>query len=40
MSAGPRTGVVDEHCRVHSVENLCIAGSSVFATGGYANPTF
>jgi choline dehydrogenase-like flavoprotein len=40
MSAGPKTGVVDEHCRVHSVENLYIAGSSVFATGGYANPTF
>jgi choline dehydrogenase-like flavoprotein len=40
MSADPKTGVVDEHCRVHSVENLYIAGSSVFATGGYANPTF
>jgi choline dehydrogenase-like flavoprotein len=40
MSADPRTGVVDEHCRVHSVDNLYIAGSSVFTTGGYANPTF
>jgi choline dehydrogenase-like flavoprotein len=40
MSADPRTGVVDEHCRVHSIENLYIAGSSVFTTGGYANPTF
>ncbi len=40
MSAGPKTGVVDEHCRVHSVENLYVAGSSVFVTGGYANPTF
>ena len=40
MSADPRHGVVDEHCRVHSVENLYVAGSSVFATGGYANPTF
>jgi hypothetical protein len=38
--ADPRTGVVDEHCRVHSVDNLYIAGSSVFTTGGYANPTF
>jgi choline dehydrogenase-like flavoprotein len=25
---------------VHTVDNLYIAGSSVFATGGYANPTF
>jgi choline dehydrogenase-like flavoprotein len=40
MSADARSGVVDEHCRVHSVANLYVAGSSVFATGGYANPTF
>jgi len=40
MSADPRHGVVDEDCRVHSVDNLYIAGSSVFTTGGYANPTF
>jgi choline dehydrogenase-like flavoprotein len=40
MSADPQHGVVDEHCRVHSVDNLYIAGSSVFTTGGYANPTF
>jgi choline dehydrogenase-like flavoprotein len=40
MAADPRHGVVDAHCRVHSVDNLYIAGSSVFATGGYANPTF
>lgn len=40
MSADPRHGVVDADCRVHSVENLYIAGSSVFATSGYANPTF
>jgi choline dehydrogenase-like flavoprotein len=40
MSADSRHGVVDEHCRVHSVDNLYVAGSSVFATGGYANPTF
>jgi choline dehydrogenase-like flavoprotein len=40
MSADPRHGVVNADCRVHSVENLYIAGSSVFATSGYANPTF
>ncbi len=40
MSADPRDGVVDEHCRVHSLDNLYVAGSSAFATSGYANPTF
>ena len=40
MSADPRDGVVDADCRVHSVDNLYVAGSSVFTTGGYANPTF
>ncbi len=39
MSASPRTGVVDANCRVHGVENLYIAGSSVFPTVGHANPT-
>ena len=40
MSADPRRGVVDADCRVHTVENLYLAGSSVFATSGHANPTF
>jgi choline dehydrogenase-like flavoprotein len=40
MSDTPQQGVVDRHCRVHSVSNLYIAGGSVFATCGYANPTF
>jgi choline dehydrogenase-like flavoprotein len=40
MSADPRHGVVDAECRVHSVENLYLAGSSVFPTSGYSNPTF
>lgn len=39
MHASPRSGVVDERCRVHGVANLHIAGSSVFPTYGYANPT-
>ena len=39
MSADPRQGVVDANCRVHSVENLYIAGSSVFPTGGNDMPT-
>jgi choline dehydrogenase-like flavoprotein len=39
MSAEPRLGVVDNNCRVHSIKNLFIVGSSVFPTAGYANPT-
>ncbi len=39
MSAAPRSGVVNADCRVHDRENLYIAGSSVFTTGGCANPT-
>ena len=39
MSASPRDGVVDADCRVHGIRNLYIAGSSVFPTGGWANPT-
>ena len=34
-----RTGVVDSDCRVHGMTNLFIAGSSIFPTSGYANPT-
>jgi len=39
MADAPRFGVVDKNCRVHGVANFYIAGSSVFPTGGYANPT-
>jgi choline dehydrogenase-like flavoprotein len=39
MAADPRDGVVDADCRVHGIHNLYIAGSSVFATSGHANPT-
>ena len=39
MGADPRTSVVDENCRVHSVNNLYVAGSSVFPTSSQANPT-
>ena len=39
MHDNPRNGVVDADCRVHGVPNLFIAGSSVFPTGGFANPT-
>lgn len=39
MNANARQGVVDQNCRVHGVGNLYVAGSSVFPTGGFANPT-
>ncbi|MFO1190148.1 MAG: GMC family oxidoreductase [Alphaproteobacteria bacterium] len=39
MSRDPRVGVVDRNCRVHSVGNLYIAGSSVFRTSGSGTPT-
>jgi choline dehydrogenase-like flavoprotein len=39
MSDDPRTGVVDANCRVHGVDGLYVAGSSVFPTSGHANPT-
>jgi choline dehydrogenase-like flavoprotein len=32
-------GVVDRNCRVHGIENLFMAGSSVFPTSGCMNPT-
>jgi choline dehydrogenase-like flavoprotein len=39
MHVDPAQGVVDGNCRVHGMDNLFVSGSSVFPTGGYANPT-
>lgn len=39
MSTKPEDGVVNADCQVHGIKNLFIAGSSVFSTGGFANPT-
>ena len=39
MGDSPRSSVVDRNCRVHGLANLYIAGSAVFPTTGYANPT-
>ncbi len=39
MADDASRGVVDSQCRVFSTRNLFIAGSSVFTTGGAANPT-
>ena len=39
MSATTDDGIVDINSRLHTVDNLYIAGSAIFPTGGYANPT-
>ncbi|MDF1637850.1 GMC oxidoreductase [Alcanivorax jadensis] len=39
MSSSPKHGVVDKNCRVHTTNNLFVAGSSVFASYGFAQPT-
>ena len=39
MASTPADGVVDENCRAYGVSNLFFAGTSVFPTGGHANPT-
>ena len=39
MSASSAHGVVDRNCKFHGIDNLYIAGASVFPTGGGNNPT-
>jgi len=39
MHSDPKKGVVDPKCRVHGIANLYMAGSSVFPTSGFSNPT-
>jgi choline dehydrogenase-like flavoprotein len=39
MHTDSTKGVVDADCRVHGVQNLFVAGSSVFPTGGNDAPT-
>ncbi len=39
MSATAADGVVDANCKLHSLDNTFVASSSVFSTGGHANPT-
>lgn len=39
MGTDRATSVVDADCRVHGSSNIYMAGSSVFPTGGHANPT-
>lgn len=40
MADSPRDGVVNADCRVHDLDNLYVAGSSVYPTSGPINPTF
>jgi choline dehydrogenase-like flavoprotein len=40
MGLDPKTSVADAHGRVHAVENVYMAGASLFPTSGCANPTF
>ena len=39
MSNNPKKGVVDANCKIHSINNLFVAGSSCFTTSGAVNPT-
>jgi choline dehydrogenase-like flavoprotein len=40
MAASATAGVVDADCRIFGTKNFYVAGSSVFPSGGHANPTF
>ncbi len=39
MGTDPGTSVVDANCKLHSVDNLFVAGSAAFPTSSQANPT-
>lgn len=39
MGTDTKTSVVDADCKLHESPNLFVASSSVFPTGGWANPT-
>jgi choline dehydrogenase-like flavoprotein len=39
MGESPDDGVVDANQKVFGTDNLYVAGSSIFSTGGHANPT-
>jgi choline dehydrogenase-like flavoprotein len=39
MGTNPRTSVVDTHCELWNTKGVFVAGSAVFPTCGFANPT-
>jgi choline dehydrogenase-like flavoprotein len=40
IGVSKKDSVVDKNLKVHGINNLYICGSSVFRSGGSANPTF
>jgi len=40
MGIAAKDSVVDANCKVHNIDNLYVAGSSVFPSSAAANPTF
>lgn len=40
MGINPENSCVNTNCRLHQLDNLYVAGSSVFSSGGAAHPTF
>ena len=40
MGTDESTYVTNKNCKVHGVENLYIAGSSLFPSSAAANPTY
>lgn len=40
MSSNPKEGVVDQNLCAHDLDNLYMAGSSVWTSAGVSNPTF
>lgn len=40
MGRTPADSVVNANCQVHGLDNLYVAGSSLFPAGGASNPTF
>jgi hypothetical protein len=40
MSDDPTKGIVDPNCKVYGIQNLFLAGSSIFPSSSQANPTF
>ena len=39
MGENKKNSVVDKNLKVHDTKNLFVCGSSIFTTGGHANPT-
>ena len=39
MGTDPKQSVVDRNLRIFGSQNIYVAGSSVFPSGGHANPT-